>query len=151
MGLVVSMELESTLAFFLGKYFRQLTSLKSFNVPIDEWKDLVNKSPGEDINKQLSDLQNTMDKSSTALYEGIEKVISNEERLDKVSEKVNEVLSKLSAPIDPKHEKRFSSIGPLFEDRIGNVESTVERVVMQNSHMEDICPQVLYINCPFLL
>ena len=144
----MSMELESTLAFFLGKYFRQLTSIKSFNVPIDEWKDLVHRSPGEDINKQLSDLHNKMDKSSTALYEGIEKIISHEERLDNVSEKVNEVLSKVSGPVDPKHgigQKKFSSIGPLFEDRIGKVESTVERVVMQNLHLEEKLDEVLIL------
>ena len=146
MGLVVSMELESTLAFFLGKYFRQLSSIKSFNVPIDEWKDLVHNSPAEDINKQLSDLQHKMDKNSTALYEGIEKINTHEETLDKVSEKVNEVLSEMVGLVDAKHglgPKKFSSQGLLFEDRIGKVEVTVERVVMQNLHLEDKLNEIL--------
>ena len=146
MGLVVSMELESTLAFFLGKYFRQLSSIKSFNVPIDEWKDLVHNSPAEDINKQLSDLQHKLDKNSTALYEGIEKINTHEETLDKVSEKVNEVLSKMVGPVDARHglgPKKFSSQGLLFEDRIGKVEATVERVVMQNLHLEDKLNEIL--------
>ena len=139
MELVVSMELESTLAFFLGKYFRRWSSIKSFNVPIDEWKDLVHNSPAEDINKQLSDLQHKMDKISTALYEGIEKINTHEETLDKVSEKVNEVLSKMFGPVDAKHgiaPKKFSSQGLLFEDRIGKVEAAV-------LHLEDKLNEIL--------
>ena len=146
MGLVVSMELESTLAFFLGKYFRQLSSIKSFNVPIDKWKNLVNSSPAEDTNKQLSDLQHKMEKNSTALYEGIEKISTQEEKLDKVSDKVGEVLTKMVGLAEVKHElgeKQFSSHSPLFENRIGKVETTVERVVMQNLHLEDKLNEIL--------
>ncbi|KAI6647344.1 Ankyrin repeat protein [Oopsacas minuta] len=149
MGLIVSMELESILAFFLGKYFRQLSSIKSFNVPIDEWKGLVNETPDENINRQLSHLLHKVQKNSLALNEGSEKIISQTESLDKLSEKVSEMLvkvdfQKLDTPITQSPmgarsgltERESSFRGALMEERIRKVESTVELIALQNSSLE---------------
>ena len=146
MGLIVSMELESTLAFFLGKYFRQLSSIKSFNVPIDEWKELINESPGENLNKQLNNLLQKMNRNSAAVYEGNEKVVSQSEVLDKLGEKVTEILGKVdflkldmgsSIAIGKSPALQKGKFAPAsVDERMKQVELTMEQMSMNNMALE---------------
>ena len=99
MKLVITMERESTLAFFLGKYFRQLSSIKSFNVSIDEWISLRNESSDANINKQLNKMLLKQDKNSADVCEANEKIISQSEALDRLGEKVTKMLEKLDSPV----------------------------------------------------
>ena len=148
MGLVVTMELESTLAFFLGKYFRQLSSIKSFNMPIDEWKDLINESPDENINKQLSHLVLKINKYSAGVNEGNEKLTSQREVLDKLGEQVAEILGKVdflqmdmasTIPIGdslPGAAKgKFAPVS--IDERMEHVESTMEQIAMHSMGLEN--------------
>ena len=147
MGLIVSMELESTLAFFLGKYFRQLSSIKSFNVSIDEWKELINESPDENVNKQLKHLLLKINKNGAAVYEGNEKAISQSEVLDKLGEKVTEILGKvdflrvdmgasipLGDSLPPVQKGKFTPVS--IDERMRRVESNMEQVSIQSKSLE---------------
>ena len=140
MGLIVSMELESSLAFFLGKYFRQLSSIKSFNVSIDEWKELINELPEENINRQLNSLLHKINKNSGALYDGNEKVISHGKVLDRLGEKVTKILGnvdslQLDKPVPASKKRKSAEVS--IDERMEQVEANIKQISMQSLSLED--------------
>ena len=131
MKLVIAMERESTLAFFLGKYFRQLSSIKSFNVSIDEWNNLMYDSSDANINKQLNKMQLKLDKNSADVCEGNEKIISQSEALDRLGEKVTKMLWKLDSlqmhvPAVPKKED-FAPVS--IDERMNGLEQKLNTII----------------------
>ena len=141
MRLVVRMELESSLAFFLGKYFRQFSSIKSFNVPISEWEQLINELPDEKVNKQLLDnLLMKINKNSAAVYDGNERVNSQGEVLDRLGEKVTKILwglesLQLDKPVTAP--KKIKSAEVSMDERMKQVETNIEEISMQSLGLED--------------
>ena len=131
MKLVIAMERDSALAFFLGKYFRQFSSMKSFNVSIDEWKNLRNDSSDANINKQLKNMLLNQNKNSADVCEGNEKIISQSEALDRLGEKVTKMLEKLDylqmhVPAVPKKED-FALVS--IDERMNGLEQKLNTII----------------------
>ena len=156
MGLVVTMELESSLAFFLGKYFRQLSSIRTFKLPIEEWKTLLSETPDQNVNSQLGTLEDRINKSMVILSEGNDKNLAVMEHLVILGEKLDDVQNKCehikvhfepSASFDTQDPKQatpkemFAKVK--IERRIGMLESSVEEIRVQNSTMDNKLNQIL--------
>ena len=158
MGLVVTMELESSLAFFLGKYFRQLSSIRTLKIPIEEWKTLLSETPHGNINNHFEILEVKIDKSMAILSEENEKSLTLMENFASLGEKMGDVeknLEQLNLNFGSTFTRKTEGIeqatpGEDFskvkiEERIGMLESSIHHLGFQNTALDHKLNQVLKI------
>ena len=135
MGLVVTMELESSLSFFLGKYFRQLSSIPTFTVPIEEWNTLLNETSEKNTNKQLQELEEKIYANTLALAEGNERALTTMEYLAPLGEKIDEVQKNIDELTKPYFDAD-SNEGPLELGKLKPKEMWVKVAVQKKIEFE---------------
>ena len=93
--LVVSIELKSNIAFFMGKYFRRFALISEVNVPYKVWSDLEDKSPGRDIERRITFIEENIERNFQILSEESSKSAQRKDTLDAIGERLGDVGGKL--------------------------------------------------------
>ena len=93
--LVVSIELQSNISFFLGKYFRHYAFIREVNVSHKEWVKLEDKSPGRDIERRITLIEENLEKSFQLLTLESAKSSQRKDTLDAMGERLGDLGSKV--------------------------------------------------------
>ena len=93
--LVISIELQSNISFFLGKYFRRYAFIREVNVPHKEWIKLEDNSPGRDIERRITFIEESLEKSFQILTLESTKSSQRKDALDAMGERLGDLGSKV--------------------------------------------------------
>ncbi|KAI6653575.1 Serine/threonine-protein phosphatase 6 regulatory ankyrin repeat subunit A-like isoform X1 [Oopsacas minuta] len=93
--LVLSIELESNISFFLGKYFRRYAFVRVVNVPYKEWVNLEDNSAGKDIERRISFIEENLQKSFKILSQESHKSSQRKDTLDAMGERLGDLGGKV--------------------------------------------------------
>ena len=93
--LVLSIELQSNISFFLGKYFRRFAFIREVNVPHKEWVDLQDNSPGRDIERRITFIEESLEKSFQILTLESAKSSQRKDALDAMGERIGDLGGKV--------------------------------------------------------
>ena len=93
--LVLSIELESNISFFLGKYFRRYAFIRDVNVPYKEWVQLEDNSAGKDIERRITFIEENLEKSFRILTLESAKSSQRKDTLDAMGERLGDLGGKV--------------------------------------------------------
>ena len=93
--LVLSIELESNISFFLGKYFRRYAFIREVNVPYKEWIQLEDNSAGKDIERRITFIEENLEKSFRILTLESTKSSQRKDTLDAMGERLGDLGGKI--------------------------------------------------------
>ena len=93
--LVLSIESESNISFFLGKYFRRYAFIREVNVPYKEWVQLEDNSAGKDIERRITFIEENLEKSFRILTLESAKSSQRKDTLDAMGERLGDLGGKI--------------------------------------------------------